>query len=222
MPDLLERLIRELRLEREHEPLRRLAGRVRDDVELDRRSPSCAHPRRRLAPATSYAHRPSRPRGGAMAFAELKARQSVVWGNGPYERITNTITRHPRARDRANRSEAGRARARRGDGHRRSRDHRRQARRGCHRTGPRPGSRRHCARAGVPRRTSPSSSEVGDAEDMRYDDASFDVVMSTCGVMFAPDHEAIARELERVTKPGGRLALACWQPEHRHAPRCSR
>ena len=54
--------------------------------------------------------------------------------------------------------------------------------------------------------------EVGDAEDMRYDDASFDVVMSTCGVMFAPDHEAVARELGRVTKPGGRLALACWTP----------
>ena len=47
---------------------------------------------------------------------------------------------------------------------------------------------------------------------MRYDDASFDVVMSTCGVMFAPDHEAVARELEHVAKPGGRLALACWTP----------
>src|SRR5918994_649937 len=32
-----------------------------------------------------------RPKEGTMAFAELKARHSVVWGNGPYERITNTI-----------------------------------------------------------------------------------------------------------------------------------
>jgi ubiquinone/menaquinone biosynthesis C-methylase UbiE len=55
--------------------------------------------------------------------------------------------------------------------------------------------------------------DVGDAEQMSYDDATFDVVTSTCGVMFAPDHEAIAGELARVTKPGGRLALACWQPD---------
>jgi SAM-dependent methyltransferase len=55
--------------------------------------------------------------------------------------------------------------------------------------------------------------EVGDAEAMTYPDASLDVVTSTCGVMFAPDHEAIAGELARVTKPGGRLALACWTPE---------
>ena len=55
--------------------------------------------------------------------------------------------------------------------------------------------------------------EVGDAEQMSYDDASFDLVSSTCGVMFAPDHAAVARELARVTRPGGRIALACWTPE---------
>ena len=55
--------------------------------------------------------------------------------------------------------------------------------------------------------------EVGDAEAMSYEDASFDVVLSTCGVMFAPDHPAVAGELARVTKPGGRLVLACWTPE---------
>jgi SAM-dependent methyltransferase len=54
---------------------------------------------------------------------------------------------------------------------------------------------------------------VGDAEALDLDDASFDLVTSTCGVMFAPDHEAIARELARVTKPGGRIALVCWTPE---------
>ena len=59
--------------------------------------------------------------------------------------------------------------------------------------------------------------EVGDAEDMRYDDASFDVVMSTCGVMFAPDHEAIARELGRVTKPGRPPGACVLAAEHRHA-----
>ncbi len=55
--------------------------------------------------------------------------------------------------------------------------------------------------------------EVGDAEAMAYEDASFDVVTSTCGVMVAPDHAAVAGELARVTRPSGRLALARWTPE---------
>jgi SAM-dependent methyltransferase len=54
---------------------------------------------------------------------------------------------------------------------------------------------------------------VGDVEALDVDDASFDLVASTCGVMFAPDHAAVARELARVTKPGGRIALVCWTPE---------
>jgi SAM-dependent methyltransferase len=54
---------------------------------------------------------------------------------------------------------------------------------------------------------------VGDAEALELEDASFDLVASTCGVMFAPDHQAVARELARVTKPGGRIALACWTPD---------
>jgi SAM-dependent methyltransferase len=54
---------------------------------------------------------------------------------------------------------------------------------------------------------------VGDVEALEFEDASFDRVASTCGVMFAPDHAAIARELARVTRPQGRIALACWTPE---------
>jgi SAM-dependent methyltransferase len=54
---------------------------------------------------------------------------------------------------------------------------------------------------------------VGDAEALELEDASFDRVASTCGVMFAPDHAAVARELARVTRQGGRIALACWTPE---------
>ena len=53
---------------------------------------------------------------------------------------------------------------------------------------------------------------VDDCEDLDAADASFDVVASVCGIMFAPDHEATARELARVTTPGGRLALANWTP----------
>jgi ubiquinone/menaquinone biosynthesis C-methylase UbiE len=47
--------------------------------------------------------------------------------------------------------------------------------------------------------------EVADAEAMPYDEASFDVVSSSFGVMFAPDHEAVAGELGRVTRPGGKI-----------------
>ena len=63
--------------------------------------------------------------------------------------------------------------------------------------------------------------DVGDAEDMSYEGSSFDLVLSTCGVMFAPDHPAVASELARVTRPGGRIALGCWTPDGGLA-RCSR
>ena len=53
----------------------------------------------------------------------------------------------------------------------------------------------------------------GDAESIPFGDASFDVVLSTFGVMFAPDQEKAAAELLRVCRPGGRIGLACWTPE---------
>ena len=52
-----------------------------------------------------------------------------------------------------------------------------------------------------------------DAENLPFDDASFDVVMSAIGAMFAPNHEAVAREMLRVCKPGGTIAMANWTPE---------
>jgi SAM-dependent methyltransferase len=52
-----------------------------------------------------------------------------------------------------------------------------------------------------------------DAEQLPYADATFDVVLSTFGVMFAPDHERAAAELARVTRPGGRIGLASWTPD---------
>lgn len=55
--------------------------------------------------------------------------------------------------------------------------------------------------------------EVGDCERLRFDDGSFDVVSSTFGIMFAPDHAATARELARVVSPAGRIALTTWTPE---------
>jgi ubiquinone/menaquinone biosynthesis C-methylase UbiE len=55
--------------------------------------------------------------------------------------------------------------------------------------------------------------EVADAEALPFADASFDVVLSTFGVMFTPDHARAAKELLRVARPGGRIGLANWTPE---------
>ena len=54
--------------------------------------------------------------------------------------------------------------------------------------------------------------EQADAESLPYADASFDVVLSTFGVMFTPDQEKAAAEMARVCKPGGRIGLANWTP----------
>jgi ubiquinone/menaquinone biosynthesis C-methylase UbiE len=54
--------------------------------------------------------------------------------------------------------------------------------------------------------------EVADAEALPYPDASFDVVLSTFGVMFTAAHEQAAGELRRVCRPEGRIGLACWTP----------
>ena len=52
-----------------------------------------------------------------------------------------------------------------------------------------------------------------DAEKLPFPDASFDVVLSTFGVMFTPNQERAAAELLRVCRPGGRIGLANWTPE---------
>jgi SAM-dependent methyltransferase len=52
-----------------------------------------------------------------------------------------------------------------------------------------------------------------DAEALPFDDASFDVVISCVGVMFAPHHQVAADELLRVCRPGARIGLLNWTPE---------
>jgi ubiquinone/menaquinone biosynthesis C-methylase UbiE len=146
-----------------------------------------------------------------MAYEELKQKQSVMWGNGPYQRVTETLTDihervieslAPQPGDRwldlacgtgaiAERASAA----------------------GAQVTG--------LDLAPVLIETAKERAEeqgldidyvVGDVEQLTFDDASFEKVSSTCGIMFAPDHEATAREIARVTAPGGRLALANWTP----------
>ena len=54
--------------------------------------------------------------------------------------------------------------------------------------------------------------QQADAENLPFADASFDVVLSTFGVMFTPNQDKAARELARVCRAGGRIGLANWTP----------
>jgi SAM-dependent methyltransferase len=55
--------------------------------------------------------------------------------------------------------------------------------------------------------------QVADAENLPFDDESYDVVMSSIGVMFAPHHQEAADNMVRVCKPGGTIAVMSWTPE---------
>jgi SAM-dependent methyltransferase len=54
---------------------------------------------------------------------------------------------------------------------------------------------------------------AADAENLPFEDGSFDVVMSAIGAMFAPHHQEVADELVRVCRPGGTIGLLSWTPE---------
>jgi SAM-dependent methyltransferase len=146
-----------------------------------------------------------------MAFEDLKAKQSLVWGTGPYQNITETIQDiHGRVIDALDAQPGVKwldlacgtgAVAEQA------------AERGADVTGVdlAPGLI-ETARERAQERGLEVDYRVGDCENLEFDDGAFDVVSSTCGVMFAPDHAASARELARVVKPGGRIALANWTP----------
>jgi SAM-dependent methyltransferase len=147
-----------------------------------------------------------------MAFQELKAKQGVMWGNGPYARISEHLKI---AHDHLFRAVPPRAGERwldvaTGTGE----VARPAARGGAQVTGLDLApdlidtARERAAAEGLD-----ISFDVGDAEALPYEDGSFDTVTSTFGVMFAPDHAAVARELARVCRPGGRLALLTWDSE---------
>jgi SAM-dependent methyltransferase len=150
--------------------------------------------------------------GRQMAFEELKSKQSVMWGNGPYQNITETLTDlHELVIDRLAPAEGvtwldlacgtgAMAEL--------------ATKRGADVTGidlaP---ALIETAKERAQEQGLDIDYRVGDCENLDLPDASFDVVSSTCGVMFAPDHEATARELARIVKPGGRIGLANWTPE---------
>jgi ubiquinone/menaquinone biosynthesis C-methylase UbiE len=59
----------------------------------------------------------------------------------------------------------------------------------------------------------PVTIQQADAENLPFEDASFDVVLSTFGVMFTPNQQQAAAEMLRVCRPGGRIGMANWTPD---------
>ena len=147
-----------------------------------------------------------------MAFEELKSKQSVMWGNGPYQNVTETLTDlHEKVVDRLAPAD-GVAWLDLACGTGAMAEL--AATRGADVTGidlaP---ALIETAKERAQEQGLDIDYRVGDCENLDVPDATFDAVSSTCGVMFAPDHEATARELARVVKPGGRIGLANWTPE---------
>ncbi len=145
-------------------------------------------------------------------FSALKAKHSVVWGNGPYEQMPQhylplldhlaqaaAVRPGERVLDVATGTGALATRL---------------ARAGASVTGVdlAPAlvatARRLAAEEGLP-----IAYEVGDAEGLPFPDGTFDVVTSSVGSMFAPDHARVAAEFARVCRPGGRLVLGHWSDQ---------
>ncbi len=146
-----------------------------------------------------------------MAYEELKQKQSVMWGNGPYQRITETIADLQDAVVECLAPAEGDSWLDLACGTGATAE--RAATSGARVVG--------IDLSPVLIETANDRAEefgleidyrVGDAESLDLEDGSFDKVSSTCGIMFAPDQEAAARELARVTKPGGRIGLGNWTP----------
>lgn len=148
-----------------------------------------------------------------MAFEELKQRQSVMWGAGQYQSVTETIADvhqlvlerlAPQSGERWLDLACGTGAVAELAAHA-----------GAQVTGVdlAPAlietAERRAAEQGLE-----IDYQVGDCERLEaIGDGEFDIVSSTFGIMFAPDHQATARELARVTGSGGRIALANWELE---------
>jgi SAM-dependent methyltransferase len=144
-----------------------------------------------------------------MAFEELKERHAAMWGSAPFERVAETLAEMHRAVVDAVDG---------GPGDR------------CLDVGCGTGELAfmavetgatvvgsdlapvliETARRQANERECEVTFEEGDAEALPYPDAGFDIVTSSVGAIFAPDHKAVARELARVCRPGGRLGLTAW------------
>lgn len=146
-----------------------------------------------------------------MAFEELKERQATMWGSAPFERIAKEIANIHEHLVRELQPRAGETWLDVGTGT--GAVATLAARAGADVTGSDLApllidtADRLAAEEGLD-----IAYEVGDAERLAYGNADFDVVSSSFGAIFAPDHAAVAHELGRVTKPGGRIGLTAWRP----------
>jgi SAM-dependent methyltransferase len=147
-----------------------------------------------------------------VAFEELKQRQAVMWGNGPFERISETgAAAHEDLVDRLAPETGERwLDVACGTGAVAFR----AAKRGADVTGV------DLAPALVERARELAAEQgldvqldVGDCEELPYGNADFDIVSSSFGVMFAPDQQRAAHELGRVCRPVGRIGLVTWRPD---------
>lgn len=149
-----------------------------------------------------------------MAFEELKERHAAMWGAGPFEQIAYTLTEMHDVLVAAVAAEPGEAWLDVGCGTGELAF--RAAATGAAVTGCDLApvlvetARRQAAERGLE-----LPFEIGDAEKLSYADASFDIVTSSVGAIFAPDHARVAAELARVCRPGGRLALTAWTTDGR-------
>jgi SAM-dependent methyltransferase len=146
-----------------------------------------------------------------VSHEDLKARQGAMWGSAPYERVEPTIADiHERVIDRLD-PRPGRRWLDLACGTGAVAE--RAAARGADVTGvdlaP---ALIETARGRATELGLEIDYRVGDCERLELPDASFDVVTSTCGVMFATDAPLAAGELARVARRGGRIALASWTP----------
>ena len=147
-----------------------------------------------------------------MAFEALKELQATVWGLGPFELVEATISdMHDTLVERL---DPGQGDAVLDVGCGTGAIALRAAARGATTTGLdlSPALVERAAQRARDRRLEIEFG-VGDAEQLPFADATFDVVASSVGAIFAPDHARVAQELARVTKPGGRLGLSAWRAD---------
>lgn len=146
-----------------------------------------------------------------MGFEELKQRQSVAWGAAPFEEIEDTIAvLHD---DLVERLGPGPREKWLDVGCGTGAVAMRAARAGADVTGVDfspvmiETAKRRADEEGLAIRYL-----VGDAEAVPCADESFDVVASSVGAIFAPDHVAVAREFARLVRPRGRIGFTAWEP----------
>ena len=149
-----------------------------------------------------------------MAFEELKERHAAMWGAGPFEQIADTLAEMHDVLVAAVDAEPGDAWLDVGCGTGELAF--RASATGADVTGCdlAPALVETARRQAAERRLE-IPFEVADCENLPYADASFDIITSSVGAIFAPDHARVAAELARVCKPGGRLALSAWTTDGR-------